>query len=63
MLYIYCLYIVYIVYILYIYIYIYCIYVMHIYIYILHLYQCKIDYNKLFKSAQCLDFVREQITD
>ena len=61
MLYIYCLYIVYIVYILYIYIY--CIYVMHIYIYILHLYQCKIDYNKLFKSAQCPDFVRAQITD
>ena len=39
----------------YIYIYI-CIYI-YIYIYI-HLYQCKMDYNKLLKSAHCPDLVR-----
>ena len=40
----------------YIYIYIY-IYMLYIYMYT-HLYQCKMDYNKLLKSAHCPDLVK-----
>ena len=39
------------------------VYIMNIYSYIyiyiyIYIYQCKVDYNKLSKSAQCPDLVR-----